>query len=85
MKINRLGLIMGLKFDNPNGGVHMMKALFDQGLWSIFSGFDSSVIQFKGGLFIDKPYCDLALEKVEAAIRAAKEIRGDDRQMSLGK
>ena len=62
---------MGLKFDHPNGGVHMTKALYDQGLWAIFAGFDASVTQFKGGLFIDRPYCDLALEKVEAAIKGA--------------
>ncbi|MEH6519408.1 MAG: aminotransferase class III-fold pyridoxal phosphate-dependent enzyme [Halioglobus sp.] len=83
--INRLGLIMGLKFDHPNGGVHMTKALYDQGLWAIFAGFDASVTQFKGGLLIDRPYCDLALEKVEAAIKVARDHRDDGTQMSIGR
>ncbi|TNF06651.1 MAG: aspartate aminotransferase family protein [Gammaproteobacteria bacterium] len=83
--INRMGLIMGLKFDNPNGGIHMMKALYDRGLWAIFAGFDASITQFKGGLFIDKAYCDLALERVESAINVAKEIKGDGHQLSIGR
>ena len=68
VEISRIGLIMGLKFDNVNGGVHMMKALYDKGLWAIFAGFDASKLQFKGGLFIDEAYCDEALEKMDAAI-----------------
>lgn len=83
--INQLGLIMGLKFDNPNGGVHMMKALYDQGLWAIFAGFDASVTQFKAGLFVDQTYCDKALEKLEAAIIVAKSIKSDGASTSIGR
>ena len=85
LEISRVGLIMGLKFDNVNGGMHMMKALYDKGLWAIFAGFDASKLQFKGGLFIDQAFCDEALEKMDAAIRVAKDIRGDNKKMSIGK
>ena len=83
--IQHKGLIMGIQFDSPNGGVHMMKALYDQGLWAIFAGFDASFIQFKGGLFIDRAYCDEALEKMEAAIKVAKDIKDDGEQKGIGK
>ena len=29
---------MGLEFDSPSGGVDMMKALYDRGLWAIVAG-----------------------------------------------
>ncbi len=83
--IHHKGLIMGLQFDSPNGGINMMKALYDQGLWAIFAGFDPSFIQFKGGLLIDKTYCDEALIKMEAAIKVAKELKDDGEAKGIGK
>ena len=83
--VQHKGLIMGVQFDSPNGGISMMKALYDQGLWAIFAGFDPSYIQFKGGLLIDKAYCDKALEKMEAAIHVAKHIKDDGKARGIGK
>jgi acetylornithine/succinyldiaminopimelate/putrescine aminotransferase len=71
-KIHRRGLVMGLEFDSLRGGVDMMKALYDRGLWAIFSAFNSSILQFKPGLFIDRDYCDTALQLIEEAIPVAK-------------
>ena len=85
VRIHRLGLIMGLEFDHPNGGVHMMKALYDRGLWAIFAGFDAARLQFKAGLFVDRGFVDEALEKVEAAIRAARELTDDGPARCLGR
>jgi acetylornithine/succinyldiaminopimelate/putrescine aminotransferase len=70
--IHRQGLVMGLQFDNPRGGVDMMKALYDRGLWAIFAGFNSSILQFKPGFLVDQAYCDEALGLVEDAIRVAE-------------
>jgi len=67
-EVRQKGLIIGLKFDSPNGGYQMSKALYDLGLWAIFAGFDSSVIQFKPGLFVDEAYCAKALGILEKAI-----------------
>jgi acetylornithine/succinyldiaminopimelate/putrescine aminotransferase len=55
---------------SPRGGADMMKALYDRGLWAIFSAFNSSILQFKPGLFIDRPYCDTALQLIRGKIRA---------------
>jgi acetylornithine/succinyldiaminopimelate/putrescine aminotransferase len=70
--IRRKGLVMGLAFDAPAGGVQMMSALYQQGIWAIFAGFDHSVLQFKPGLFVDHAYCDEALTRFEAALQVVK-------------
>ncbi len=41
-----------------------------------FFRLDASITQFKGGLYIDRAYCDLAPEKVEAVINVAKQVTG---------
>ncbi|HEX7374986.1 MAG TPA: aminotransferase class III-fold pyridoxal phosphate-dependent enzyme [Steroidobacteraceae bacterium] len=72
LDIRRKGLVMGLVFDAPTGGMQMMSALFRHGIWAIFAGYDHSVLQFKPGLFVDRAYCDEALARFEAALREAK-------------
>jgi acetylornithine/succinyldiaminopimelate/putrescine aminotransferase len=71
-EIRRKGLVMGLVFDAPAGGVQMMSSLYRHGVWAIFAGYDRSVLQFKPGLFVDRAYCDEALTRFEAALRVAK-------------
>lgn len=85
--IHRLGLVMGLEFDSPRGGVDMMKALYDRGLWAIFAGFNSSILQVKPGFLIDTGYCDEALERFQDAIRVAERQprRGAIRLVSGGR
>jgi acetylornithine/succinyldiaminopimelate/putrescine aminotransferase len=79
------GLIMGLKFDHPNGGVHMMSALYQEGIWAIFAGFDTSVLQFKPGLLINEAYCDEALGRFEKAINIAENIKDDSEPVAIGR
>jgi len=73
-EIRQQGLVMGLKFDAPDGGAQMTAALFQQGIWAMFAAFDPSVLQFKPGLLIDTAYCDEALQRIEDALatRAGK-------------
>ncbi len=51
-EIRRRGMLTGLKFDDPNGGMTAMKALFDVGIYSFFAGNDPSVLQFKPSLIV---------------------------------
>jgi putrescine aminotransferase len=71
-EIRRKGLVMGLVFDAPDGGLRMMSALYQQGIWAIFAGYDPAALQFKAGLFIDEAYCDEALTRFEAALQVAR-------------
>jgi putrescine aminotransferase len=75
VEIRQTGLIFGLKFDHPEGALHVMKALLAEGVWAMFSGFDLSVLQFKPGLLLDDAACDDILERTERAIHAASTLR----------
>lgn len=69
-EVRQLGVILGLRFDHPQGAMLMMRQLYDRGVWAFFAGFDYSVLQLKPGLFIDDAYCDAFLERFEDALEA---------------
>jgi putrescine aminotransferase len=68
VEVRQCGLIAGLKFEGEMGAVFMSKALYDNGVWAMFSGYDLSVLQFKPYLFIDKALVDELMEKLEKSI-----------------
>lgn len=67
--VRQLGLIMALGFDHKLGGMQMAAALYKEGLWAMFAGYDRRYIQFKTGILVDKAYCDEALGKIEGALK----------------
>ncbi len=69
LEIRRNGLVMGLKFAGPVGAALMSKALYDSGIWAMFSGFDLSVLQFKPILLIDRALADRILDRFETALK----------------
>jgi putrescine aminotransferase len=75
LEIRQTGLIIGLKFDHPEGALHVMKALLDVGVWAIFAGFDLSVLQFKPGLLLNNQECDDIMDRVSRAINVAASAR----------
>ncbi|RMH74823.1 MAG: aspartate aminotransferase family protein [Actinomyces sp.] len=64
--VRRRGMLLGLVFDDPHGGMTAMKALFDAGVYAFFAGNDPAVLQFKPPLVID----DETLEELIATVRA---------------
>ena len=71
-EIRRKGVVMGLVFDSPTGGLEMMSALYQCGVWAIVAGFDRAALQFKPGLLVDRAYADELLSRFESAVQAAK-------------
>ena len=69
--VRQKGLIAGLGFDDPNGGMRMSAALYEVGLWAMFAGFDRRYLQFKPGLLVDRAYLDEAFEKLDTALARA--------------
>jgi putrescine aminotransferase len=67
--VRQKGLIVGLGFDDPNGGLRMSAALYSLGLWAMFAGFDRRYLQWKPGLLVDRAFLDEALDKLESALR----------------
>ncbi len=67
--VRQKGLVTGLGFDDPNGGLRMAATLYPLGLWAMLAGFDRSYLQFKPGLLVDRAFLDEAFEKLDTALR----------------
>jgi len=63
---------MGLEFNHAQGAVHVMKHLYQNGIWAIFSTLDKAVLQFKPGLLIDRDMCDEILTRLDASVGQAQ-------------
>ncbi len=79
--IRQRGVVMGLEFDHPQGAMYVMKALYDHGVWAIFSTLDPRVLQFKPGILCDRDLCDEILNRLDNGIAQAKrEVLGTARR-----
>jgi acetylornithine/succinyldiaminopimelate/putrescine aminotransferase len=68
---------MGLEFNHPEGAKPVMKHLYRNGVWAIFSTLDPRVLQFKPGILIGQKLAEELLARVEVAIGlAADEVMG---------
>jgi acetylornithine/succinyldiaminopimelate/putrescine aminotransferase len=68
LEIRQKGFIFGLKFDGELAGVEMSKALYDNGIWAMFSGYDLSVLQFKPYMYTDRALVDEIVEIISKSI-----------------
>jgi acetylornithine/succinyldiaminopimelate/putrescine aminotransferase len=79
--IRQHGTVMGLEFDHPEGAKPVMKHLYRNGVWAIFSTLDPRVLQFKPGILMPQALCAELLERVEMAIgQARREVLGGKRR-----
>lgn len=69
--IRQKGVILGLEFEKTDGAKDIMRSLYDNGVWAIYSMLDTKVLQFKPGLLLDQQYCDDLLNRVETSIGQA--------------
>src|SRR3546814_18851937 len=58
--------------DYPEGAKPVMKHLYENGVWAIFSTLDPRVLQFKPGVLMTADLCEEVLERVERAIGLAR-------------
>ena len=53
--VRQKGVILGLEFSNhPEGAVFVSRALYEHGVWAIFSSLDKKVLQWKPGVLLDQ-------------------------------
>jgi putrescine aminotransferase len=71
--IRQNGLIMGLEFEGKEAAIPVMRSLYENGVWAIYSALDPNVLQFKPGVLATKEYCDELLEKLSLGIGLAKD------------
>ena len=72
------GLIMGLEFNHPTGGVSVMKELYKNGIWAIFASYDLSVLQFKPGVLWNQVQCDEFLDRFATALATISPVMKND-------
>jgi acetylornithine/succinyldiaminopimelate/putrescine aminotransferase len=71
--IRQDGLVMGLEFGHPQGAKFVMKRLYENGVWAIFSTLDPRVLQYKPGILLTPALGEELLERTEVAIGKARE------------
>jgi putrescine aminotransferase len=67
-ELRRRGLTMGLRFDDPEGGVAAAKRLIDAGIFAVFAEHDHSVTQFKPPLTLADDEADEIIAGVREAL-----------------
>jgi acetylornithine/succinyldiaminopimelate/putrescine aminotransferase len=70
--IRQTGVVIGLEFDHPEGAKFVMRELYDNGVWAIFSTLDPRVLQFKPGLLLSRDLCEDVLDRLEVAVGRAR-------------
>jgi len=75
--IRQNGVVMGLEFAHPQGAKFVMRHLYENGVWAIFSTLDPRVLQFKPGILLKPELAEELLDRVEVGIsRAHREVAG---------
>ena len=75
--IRQNGVVMGLEFAHPQGAKYVMRHLYDNGVWAIFSTLDPRVLQYKPGILLKPELAEELLDRTEVAIgKAWREMRG---------
>ena len=64
IEIRQLGLMIGLRFATEEYCMVLCKALYDKGVYTVFSANDRRVLQFLPPLIIDRKVADLAVDTV---------------------
>ncbi len=72
--LRQMGTVMGVEFDHPEGAVAASRALYENGVWAIFSSLDKRVLQFKPGALMSRPICEEVLDRFGAAIPRIREL-----------
>jgi acetylornithine/succinyldiaminopimelate/putrescine aminotransferase len=76
--IRQNGVVMGLEFAHPQGAKYVMRHLYENGVWAIFSTLDPSVLQYKPGILMRPELCEDLLDRTEVAIRRSlAEVRAE--------
>ena len=81
--IRQNGVVMGLEFAHPQGAKFVMKRLYENGVWAIFSTLDPRVLQFKPGILLKPEVAAELLDRVEVSIgQARNDVLGRGRSVA---
>jgi putrescine aminotransferase len=73
--LRQKGVILGLEFaGHKEGAVAVSRALYENGVWAIFSSLDKRVLQWKPGLLLTPELCTEIMQRFDAAMPRAREL-----------
>ena len=73
--VRQKGVILGLEFSNhPEGAMFVSRALYEHGVWAIFSSLDKRVLQWKPGVLLTHETCQDIMDRFDAAMPRAREL-----------
>jgi len=81
--VRQKGVILGLEFSNhPEGAVYVSRALYEHGVWAIFSSLDKRVLQWKPGVLLSAETCQDIMDRFDAAMPRARELLAQARKVN---
>ena len=72
--VRQRGVVLGLEFNHPMGAVYVSRALYEHGVWAIFSSLDKRVLQWKPGVLLSHAMCQEIMDRFDAAMPRAREL-----------
>jgi acetylornithine/succinyldiaminopimelate/putrescine aminotransferase len=73
--VRQKGVILGLEFGAAGeNAVAVSRALYENGVWAIFSSLDKRVLQWKPGVLLTADLCREIMERFDAAMPRAREL-----------
>jgi acetylornithine/succinyldiaminopimelate/putrescine aminotransferase len=72
--LRQKGTVMGVEFATADGAVHASRALYETGVWAIFSSLDKRILQFKPGVLMPLKQCREVMRRFEQAIPRMREL-----------
>lgn len=73
--VRQKGVILGLEFGNSGeNAVAVSRALYENGVWAIFSSLDKRVLQWKPGALLTADLCQEIMDRFDAAMPRAREL-----------
>lgn len=70
--IRQNGVVIGLEFDHPEGAKFVMRELYENGVWAIFSTLNPRVLQLKPGILLGRDLCEDVLDRMDVSIGRAR-------------
>ena len=78
--IRQNGVVIGLEFNHPEGAKFVMRELYQNGVWAIFSTLDPRVLQLKPGILLGRDLCEDVLDRMDVAIGRARTAASERRR-----
>ncbi|MBZ9602978.1 class-III pyridoxal-phosphate-dependent aminotransferase [Phyllobacterium chamaecytisi] len=72
--LRQKGVVMGVEFAHPEGAVHASRALYENGVWAIFSSLDKRVLQFKPGVLMSYALAEEVVDRFRVALPRMREL-----------